>query len=100
MACGATHVKLRHRGPGLALGALTPTGPGATIVPPYGPLAQLVEHRTFNPRVAGSSPARLILYGPVLRGFLVLLSRDRGARGPEPARKFTECTRRSWSRLV
>ena len=23
-----------------------------------GPLAQVVEHRTFNPKVAGSSPAR------------------------------------------
>jgi hypothetical protein len=25
----------------------------------YGPVAQLVEHRTFNAVVAGSSPARL-----------------------------------------
>jgi hypothetical protein len=56
--------------------------------------------RTLNPRVAGSSPARLILYGPVLRGFLVSPSRDRGAPGSGPARKFTECTRRSWSWLV
>jgi hypothetical protein len=52
----------------------------------------------FNPRVAGSSPARLILYGPVLRGFLVRLRRDRGARRPGSAWKFTECTRGSWSR--
>ena len=27
-----------------------------------GPLAQLVEQRAFNPRVAGSSPARLTIY--------------------------------------
>ncbi len=32
-----------------------------------GPLAQLVEHRTFNPGVAGSSPARLtILSAPIV----------------------------------
>src|SRR5665811_262239 len=36
-----------------------------------GPLAQLVEHRTFNPMVAGSIPARLIPMKPLLRrGFL------------------------------
>lgn len=29
----------------------------------HGPLAQLVEQRTFNPRVAGSSPARLTRKG-------------------------------------
>jgi hypothetical protein len=34
-----------------------------------GPLAQLVEHRTFNPMVDGSSPSRLILEAPLLRGF-------------------------------
>ena len=28
---------------------------------PFEPLAQLVEHRTFNPGVAGSSPARLTI---------------------------------------
>ena len=39
---------------------------------PFEPLAQLVEHRTFNPGVAGSSPARLtslvILKVPSSRG--------------------------------
>ena len=32
-----------------------------------GPLAQLVEHRTFNPMVAGSSPARLTSRKPIIR---------------------------------
>ncbi len=31
-----------------------------------GPVAQLVEHRTFNAVVAGSSPARLTILGPCL----------------------------------
>ena len=35
--------------------SLLPTSPRGGI---YGSLAQLVEHRTFNPRVAGSIPAR------------------------------------------
>ena len=34
-------------------------GNGDTLFFPRGPLAQLVEHRTFNPVVAGSNPARL-----------------------------------------
>jgi hypothetical protein len=32
----------------------------------FGPVAQLVEHRTFNAVVAGSSPARLTII-PVVR---------------------------------
>src|ERR1019366_4981950 len=32
-----------------------------TIHPSFGPVAQLVEHVTFNHRVAGSSPARLTI---------------------------------------
>ena len=45
----------------------------------FGPLAQLVEHLTFNQRVAGSSPARLINY---LRPILKLRKNGRGnARG-------------------
>ena len=32
------------------------------------PLAQLVEHRTFNPRVAGSIPARLTTDNPRFSG--------------------------------
>jgi hypothetical protein len=31
-----------------------------------GPVAQLVEHRTFNAVVAGSSPARLTTLTPVI----------------------------------
>ena len=31
------------------------------VNPPYEPLAQLVEHLTFNQRVTGSSPVRLIV---------------------------------------
>lgn len=32
-------------------------GRAAAILVRHGPLAQLVEHRTFNPLVAGSNPA-------------------------------------------
>ena len=40
-----------------------------------GPVAQLVEHRTFNAVVAGSSPARLtILKFNNLRKFIALLN--------------------------
>ena len=31
--------------------------PEQILGPPYGPLAQLVEHRTFNPLVEGSNPS-------------------------------------------
>lgn len=34
---------------------------------PKGPVAQLVEHRTFNAVVAGSSPARLTI---ILKGLI------------------------------
>src|SRR5688572_30858505 len=37
-----------------------------------GPLAQLVEHHTFNVRVAGSSPARLISPSILSELFLML----------------------------
>lgn len=33
-----------------------------SAIPLGGPLAQLVEHRTFNPGVAGSNPAWLTSY--------------------------------------
>ena len=32
----------------------------------FEPVAQLVEHRTFNPMVAGSSPARLTILSPTI----------------------------------
>ena len=37
---------------------LTVTDPGGTLEFRGGPLAQMVEHRTFNPVVLGSSPRR------------------------------------------
>ena len=36
----------------------------------YEPLAQLVEHRTFNPVVAGSNPVRLTIVWKGLRNFI------------------------------
>ena len=44
--------------------ALTRTGNNRYTVPVrgYGSLAQLVEHRTFNPRVTGSNPVRPTTY--------------------------------------
>ena len=41
----------------------------------HGPLAQLVEHRTFNPMVDGSSPSRLINKTPAFAGVLLQLGR-------------------------
>ena len=35
----------------------------------YGPLAQLVEQRTFNPLVIGSNPIRPIIYGGFILEF-------------------------------
>ena len=35
------------------------------MTPNYDSLAQLVEHLTFNQRVAGSSPARVIILADV-----------------------------------
>ena len=43
------------------------------------PLAQLVEHRTLNPTVVGSSPTRRMRKTPQKRGFLLGL---RGIRTP------------------
>src|SRR5689334_15052805 len=40
---------------------LTSAGGRSRTLPPRGPVAQLVEQGTFNPKVAGSRPARPII---------------------------------------
>ena len=49
----------RPRARGIFAGlSLTLTGVPARIAPPNSPIAQLVERRTVNPQVPGSSPGR------------------------------------------
>jgi hypothetical protein len=38
-----------------------------SFIPSHEPLAQLVEHLTFNQGVAGSSPAWLTIYGAIAK---------------------------------
>ncbi len=48
---------------------LTPSCAGSNPASPaiYEPLAQLVEHLTFNQRVEGSSPSWLIIFAEVVQ---------------------------------
>ncbi len=41
---------------------LLPANLGTISCPQNGPLAQLVEHRTFNPMVVGSNPTRPTIF--------------------------------------
>lgn len=51
---------------------------------PYALLAQLVEQRTFNPWISGSSPEERTIYGVVLKRFkrsVLKTGRQETARG-------------------
>ncbi len=77
-----------------------PTGPGRSreSVPPIGPVAQLVEHLTFNQQVVSSSLTRLTIVKSPLRFrregtfFYLTLGRPSGPARKTPPRTL-ECKR-------